>query len=122
MKRSRLNPVNSVRKKRRFKKAYGSKERVEFYSSRPCDVCGVRSYMIWNAAGTDFRWSNCAAHVLKTKGAGGGPEDCCTHCGPCEREFHQTGRDTMSAKHDIDYDELCGKADDEWKRHEQTLP
>jgi hypothetical protein len=81
-----LKPSNPARKHDRFRRAFGSKARVEMIRREPCAVC--RSTPSENA------------HV-RSRGAGGTWEDVIPLCPWHHREQHTVGLATFAARHQI---------------------
>ena len=75
MKRTRMNRVNSKRRKRLREKQFG--EQAERCRNLPCCACGA-------PPPSD-------PHHVPSRGAGGVDRDCCPLCRECHRYFHDHG-------------------------------
>ena len=104
MRRGYLPKRNRARAAKAFAKAYGSSEFVEFTRARPCIVCGATPSE--------------TAHVTKTRGAGGGPEDCAPLCFSHHREQGDTGVETFQRKYGILFEYAAAE---NWRRWNSRL-
>ena len=88
MKRSPIKRSSTAAKRKaRFARAFGSKERVRQIQQSPCLVCG--------------KVPSEAAHV-RSRGAGGGPDDLVPLCSGHHSEQHTAGTKTFEKRHGLD--------------------
>lgn len=105
--KSRVKNVNRRRKASEFKRAYGSKERVEFVQALPCVGCTRRF------AGLSVN------HHIETGGAGRKADAtlivpvCCE----CHDEIHQHGRAYYELKHGVELGVQAALTEQAWQAH-----
>ena len=106
--RKKLNRKTAVKRKnarrsaKEFRRAYGSKERVQAVQAMPCVVCGALPSQ--------------NAHV-RSRGAGGGAEDIVPLCGGpggCHTEQHTIGVQSFERKHGICLKDAARKTQEAW--------
>ena len=90
----------------RFIRYYGSPERVRWMQAQPCLVCGAVPS---------------EAHHVKTRAAGGGPDDVVPLCTAHHREFHDIGVRTFEDRHELDMDMYALVFSCRWKEREDDL-
>lgn len=102
MKRSPVNPVNPERRAKRFERHYGSPERVAWVRDLPCLVFGCSRRPSQNA------------HV-RSKAAGGGPENIVPLCHFHHQEQGQIGIETFARKYKLDLNAWAERVEEEWQ-------
>ena len=108
MKRSRLKPRNTKRRKSEFARIYGSRQRVEWVKAQPCIACGRRGYC--DSAHIETGGMGKKAHYTKTV-------PLCGHLWSivdnCHKEAHR-GQETFATKYGIDLEEEAAKCERAW--------
>lgn len=89
----------------RFRRGFGSPERVRWLRTFPCAACGG--------------FPTEAAHV-KSRASGGGPDDMIPLCAPCHIEQHTVGVVTFAEIHGLDLRALAGEYAARWQRYSRS--
>lgn len=104
--KTRLNPVNAKRRRKEFRRAYGSEARVKWVKAQPCIICG--------STPSDN------AHI---EGGGAGRKADADKVVPLCHSHHRTapdsyhalgGKDAFEREHSIDLEAVCERIGDEW--------
>lgn len=95
-----LPRVNDERQSRRLVEQFGGEERLRWIHRQPCATCYARP-------------PSDAAHV-KTRAAGGGPDDMIPLCRKCHRRQHDLGVKTFAARHGVDLRKLATRYAEAW--------
>lgn len=101
--RTRIRRVNRERRKSRYERAFG--EKGEWVRLLRCLVCGDHEV---------------EAHHVKTRGAGGTSEHLVPFCTAHHRQYHDQGRETFEATHDIDLTLEALDLESQWQHFKQT--
>lgn len=101
--KSGLNRRNESRRKRLFKKQFGSEERLEWLKSHRC-ICGSESQH---------------AHHVVSRGAGGKADDMVPLCAVCHNEIHQHGQRTYELKNGVDLPYLARLYAERWEERDE---
>lgn len=102
--KTRLNPVNRKRKKKRHRDNFGPK--AEWIRSLPCVCCGGRDRVE-------------AAHA-RSRGAGGTSEHLVPLQHVCHRYQHQVGIKTFQSERGVDLMDEAARLHDEWTSQEEA--
>lgn len=100
MKRSRIRPVNTKRRRHRFAVAFHSEAFVAWTKAQPCAACGQRGP------------SDCA-HA-KTRGAGGDWTDVLSLCPACHRFQHNVGVESFERAMGVNLTRLAREHHERW--------
>ncbi len=98
-----LRAINPERRRLLFERQFGSKERTRFIRDFPCATC------------TNSKRLTQCSHV-KSRGAGGGPDDMIPQCYQCHHELHQIGLEAFEQKHQVDLVKLARRDSDLWRK------
>ena len=104
--RTRLRAFNPERRQREFARAFGSRERVEWMQAQPCATCGAKP-------------PSEVSHV-RSRGAGGGPDDTIPQCRRCHRRLHALGIRTFGARFGVDLEQLVARYASNWRQRHMT--
>lgn len=104
--RKPLRARNPERQERLLERQFGPPERRAWIASLPCATCPA-------VRGRPSPPPSENSHV-RSRGAGGGPDDVVPQCAACHRELHR-GRKSFEARHGLDLAALAAAYARRWR-------